>query len=64
MIKRCANCSKVQVITVGMKIACLESQSTTMRTESEDAEVGSGSMKPMEMESHGCRGMGSCCKVP
>ena len=41
------------VLTVGMKIACLESQSTTMRMEVNLEDGRSCSMKSMEMEFQG-----------
>ena len=64
MINMSARSSEVQCIVVGMNIACLDSRSTITRIESEAEEVGSGSIKSMEIEFHGRSGIGSCLSKP
>ena len=64
MTKMMARSLEVQWIVVGMKMACLDSQSTTTRIESQPEEVGRVSMKSMEIEFHRCSRMGSCFSKP
>ena len=47
-----------------MKIACLDSQSTTTRIVVKPNEGGNCSMKSIEIEFHGFSGMGSCRRFP
>ena len=51
-------------MVVGMNMPCLERQSTTTRIELQPEDVGSVSMKSMDMEFHGCSGIGSCLRRP
>ena len=55
-----ARSSEVQWMVVGMNMPCLESQSTITRIELQLEDVGRVSMKSIEMEFHGCSGIGSC----
>ena len=48
------------VMVVRMNMPCLESQSTIIRIESQPEDVRRVSMKSIEMEFHGCSGIGSC----
>ena len=59
-----ARSSDVQWIVVGMNIPCLESRSTITKIESQPEDVGSVSMKSIEMEFHGRSGIGSCFNKP
>ena len=59
-----ARSSDVQWIVVGMNIPCLESRSTMTKIESQPEDVGSVSMKSIEMEFHGRSGTGSCFNKP
>ena len=55
---------EVQVISIEMKMAYLENQSITIRIESDKADVGRGSMKFIEIDSHRQDRMGSCWRIP
>jgi len=46
----------------GIKIACLVSQLTMIKIVSNPKDDGSFSIKSIEMEFHGCSGMGSCLR--
>ena len=59
-----ASCIEVIVSWVGIKIACLESRSTTTRMVVNPSEGGSCSMKSMEIKFHGFSGIGSCQRLP
>ena len=59
-----ARSSEVQWMVVGMNMPCLESWSTITRIESQPVDVGRVSMKSIEMEFHGCTGIGSCFSKP
>src|SRR6202453_2527325 len=59
-----ASCIEVIVSWVGIKIACLESQSTTTRMAVNPSEGGNCSMKSMEIKFHGFLGIGSCQRLP
>ena len=52
------------VLYVGMKMACLDSWSTTMRMAVKPEEEGSCSIKSIEMEFHGLSGIRSCLSSP
>ena len=52
------------MLSVGMKMHCLERRSTTTRIVVCPEEAGSCSMKSMEMEFHGFEGMESCFRSP
>ena len=58
------SCIEVIVSWVGIKIACLESRSTTTRMAVNPSEGGNCSMKSMEIEFHGFSGIGSCRRLP
>ena len=62
--KSFASSGLVMVSWVGMKIDCLESQSTTTRMAVKPEDKGSCSMKSIEMEFQGFSGMGSCLSNP
>ena len=62
--KSFASSGLVMVSWVGMKMACLESLSTTTRMAVKPVDEGSGLMKSIEMEFHGFSGMGSCFSSP
>src|ERR1700722_16934695 len=64
LMKIMARSSEVQCIVVGMKMLCLESRSTPTGIESQPEEVGSVSMKSMEIEFQGRSGIGSCLSSP
>src|SRR5258708_38152475 len=49
---------------VGMKRDCLVRQSTITNIAVCVSDVGSCLMKPIEMDSHGCGGIGSCLRKP
>ena len=49
-------------MSVGMNIACLEAQSTITRIELKPLDIGSSSMKSMDIESQEREGTGSGCK--
>ena len=59
-----ARSSDVQWIVVGMNIPCLESRSTMTKIESHPKDVGSVSMKSIEMEFHGRSGIRFCFNKP
>ena len=59
-----ANSRKVIVLSVEMKVHCLERQSTTTRIAMCLEEVRSCLMKSMEMEFHGFEGMESGFRSP
>ena len=59
-----AKSSEVQWIVVGINMACLDKRSTITRIESEPEEVGSVSIKSIEIEFHGRSGIGSCFSKP
>ena len=59
-----ARSSEVQWMVVGMNMPCLESRSTITRIESQPEDVRRVSMKSIEMEFHGCFGIGSCFSKP
>ena len=63
-MKSLANSGESMVSWVGMKILCLLRRSTTTRMAVNPSDLGSCSMKSMEMESQGRSGIGSCCTVP
>ena len=62
--KRLASWTAVRVLWVGMKIPCLESQSTMTRMAVCPAEAGSCSIRSIDMESHGRSGMGRGLRRP
>ena len=62
-MKSWARSAKVQVTFIRIKIACLENQSITIGIESEDADVGRGSMKFIEIDSDKQGRMESCWRV-
>ena len=62
--KSLVNSGEVIMSSVGMKIHCLERQSTTTRIVVCLEEAGSCLIKSMEMEFHGFEGMGSCFRSP
>ena len=47
-----------------MKIACLDSRSTTTRIAVKPKEGGNCSMKSIDIEFHGFSGIGSCQRFP
>ena len=51
-------------LSVGMNMHCFDSQSTTTRIVVYPKELGSCSMKSIEMEFHGFSGIGSCLSKP
>ena len=55
---------EVIVLWVGMNSACFERQSTMTRIAVKPEDVGSCSIKSMEMKFHGHSGMGSCLSIP
>jgi hypothetical protein len=57
-----ASCGAVISSTVGMNIPCLKSQSTMTRIAVCPLDSGRYSMKSMNIEFHGCSGMGSCLR--
>ena len=59
-----ARSSEVQWMVVGMNMPCLESWSTITRIESQPEDIGRVYMKSIEMEFHGCSGIGSCFSKP
>ena len=59
-----ANSGEVIMLSVGMKMHCLERRSTTTRIAVRLEEAGSCLMKSMEMEFHGFEGMESCFRSP
>ena len=59
-----ARSSEVQWMVVGMNMPCLESRSTIARIELQPEDVRRVSMKSIEMEFHGCSGIGSCFSKP
>ena len=63
-MKRVERSLEVQWMVVGMNMPCLVSLSMITRMESELSEVGSVSMKSIEIEFQGCSGMGSCFNRP
>ena len=64
MTNNMARSSDVQWTVVRMNIPCLVSQSTITRIELEPEDVGSVSMKSIEIEFHGRLGIGSCFNKP
>ena len=52
----------VMVSWAGIKIACLVNRSTITKIVLNLEDDGSFSMKSIEMEFHGCSGMGSCLR--
>ena len=64
IMNKTARSSDVQLMVVGMNIPCFEKRSTITKIASESEEVGSGSMKSIEMEFHGRSGIGSCLSKP
>ena len=62
--KSLANSGEVIVLSIGIKMHCLERRSMTTRIAVCLEEAGSCSMKSMEMEFHGFEGMGSCFRSP
>ena len=62
--KSCASLGKVIVLCVGMNSACFKRWSTMTRIVVKLEDVGSCSIKSMEMEFHGHSGMGSCLSIP
>ena len=52
------------MLSVGIKMHCLERQSTTTRIVVCPEEAGSCLMKSIEMEFHGFKGIGSCFRSP
>ena len=63
-MNRHAKSVDVMVSWVGIKIACLVSQSTMTKIVSNPEDNRSFSMKSIEMEFHGRSGMGSCLRDP
>ena len=59
-----ANSREVIVLSVEMKMHCLERQSMTTRIVVCLEEAGSCSMKSMEIEFYGFNGIGSCFRSP
>ena len=59
-----ASCIEVIVSCVGIKIDCLDSQSTTTKMAVKPNEGGSCSMKSIEIEFQGFSGIGSCRRLP
>ena len=62
--KSLASSGEVIILSVGMKMHCLERWSTTTRIAVCLEEAGSCLMKSMEMEFHGFEGMRSCFRSP
>ena len=62
--KSLANSGEVIVLSVGIKMHCLERRSMTTRIAVCPEEAGSYLMKSMEMEFHGFEGIGSCFRSP
>ena len=56
--------AEVMVSWVGMNIACFMRQSTTTRTVVYPDDVGSCSMKSIDIEFQGCSGISSCLSNP
>ena len=54
----------MQWIVVGTNMLCLDKRSTITKIESQPEDVGSVSMKSIEMEFHGRSGIGSCLSKP
>ena len=63
-MNRCAKSADVMVSWAGIKIACLVSQSTMTKIVSNLEDDGSFLMKSIEIEFHGCLGIGSCLRDP
>src|SRR5712664_2615989 len=55
---------EVQWIVVGTNILCLVRRSTMTSMESQAEDIGSVSMKSIDMEFHGHSGIGSCLSKP
>ena len=64
MTKSRARLLEVMVSWVAIKISCLDSWSTTTRSEVQPKDRGSCSMKLMEIEVQGYSGTGSCFSKP
>ena len=62
--KSFANSGDVTLLLVGMNMHCFDSWSTTIRIAVYPEELGSCSMKSIEMEFHGFSGIGSCLSKP
>lgn len=62
--KQLCKTSYVNCSLVGMNIACLVSLSTTTRMLIKPSDGGSHSIKSIDMDSHSCRGIGSCFSNP
>ena len=58
----CASCMEVIVSKVGMKIPCLERQSTMTRMDVKLEDGGSFSMKSIDIEFQGFLGIRSCLR--
>ena len=61
-MNRHAKSTDVMVSWAGIKIACLVSRSTMTKVVSNPEDDGSFSMKSIEIEFHGCSGIGSCLR--
>ena len=63
-MKSLASLGAVMSSVVGMKMPCLESQSTTTTMAVCPEDEDRCSIKSIEIEFHGCLGTGSCFKKP
>jgi len=63
-MNRRAKSMDVMVPWAGIKVACLVSRLTMTKIVSNLEDDGSFLMKSIEIEFHGCSGMGSCLRDP
>ena len=61
-MNRCVKSTNVMVSWAEIKIACLVSQLTMTKIVSNPEDNRSFSIKSIEMEFHGCSGIGSCLR--